>query len=56
MKQHEAHTGSVSRRCPDTRKAERLLGYNPKMNWKTGVKATVKWYVDYIQNGGEVFE
>lgn len=53
---HEAHSGSVSRRCPDTSKAEKLLNYYPKTNWKDGVKITVEWYVDYIKNGKLIFE
>jgi len=51
-----AHSGSVSRRCPDTSKAERMIGYKPKVNWEEGVKKTVEWYVDYIQSGSDVFE
>jgi UDP-glucose 4-epimerase len=50
------HDGSVSRRCPDTTKAEKLLGYSPKTNWKIGVEKTVKWYVDYYQSGKDIFE
>lgn len=51
-----AHSGSVSRRCPDTTKAENMIGYSPKVQWKAGVKKTVDWYVDYIQSGKDVFE
>ncbi|HQU71417.1 MAG TPA: NAD-dependent epimerase/dehydratase family protein, partial [Calditrichia bacterium] len=32
--QVEAISGSVSRRCPDTRKAERELGYLPAVSWQ----------------------
>ncbi|MBO6622619.1 MAG: NAD-dependent epimerase/dehydratase family protein [Balneola sp.] len=51
-----AHSGSVSRRCPDTSKAEKMIGYSPNVHWEEGVKKTVEWYVNYIQSGSEVFE
>lgn len=51
-----AHSGSVSRRCPDTSKAENMIGYTPKVHWEEGVKKTVDWYVNYIQSGKNVFE
>jgi UDP-glucose 4-epimerase len=53
---HEAPPGSVSRRCPDTSKAEQLLGYTPQVHWKEGVKKTVEWYVNYIKSGNVIFE
>jgi nucleoside-diphosphate-sugar epimerase len=52
----DAHSGSVSRRCPDTSKAEKLIGYKPAVGWKDGVKETVDWYVDYLESGKNVFE
>jgi UDP-glucose 4-epimerase len=52
----EAHSGSVSRRCPDTTKASELFGYQPKTGWKDGVEQTVSWYVDYLEAGKDVFE
>ncbi|MCB0482528.1 MAG: NAD(P)-dependent oxidoreductase [Flavobacteriales bacterium] len=52
----EAHSGSVSRRCPDVSKARRMLSYAPKTDWKVGVKKTVAWYVDYLKAGKNVFE
>jgi UDP-glucose 4-epimerase len=52
----DAHSGSVSRRCPDTTKASNLFGYQPKTGWKDGVKQTVSWYVDYLESGKDVFE
>lgn len=52
----DAHSGSVSRRCPDTFKAEKLIGYKPTIDWKEGVKGTVDWYVDYLKSGKNVFE
>lgn len=51
-----AHSGSVSRRCPDTKKAERIIGYTPKIQWKEGVKKTVDWYKEYVESGNNVFE
>jgi nucleoside-diphosphate-sugar epimerase len=50
------HSGSVSRRCPDTSKAARVFGYSPKTGWKAGVKKTVEWYKAYIEAGKDVFE
>lgn len=51
-----AHSGSVSRRCPDTAKAEKMIGYKPNVQWEEGVKKTVEWYVNYINSGYDVFE
>jgi UDP-glucose 4-epimerase len=53
---HAAPSGSVSRRCPDTSKAEQLLDYRPQVHWKEGVKKTVEWYVNYIRSGKLIFE
>lgn len=50
------HDGSVSRRCPDTTKAEKLLDYKPETHWKEGIRKTVEWYVSYYQSGKDVFE
>jgi len=52
----KAHSGSVSRRCPNTQKAERVFGYKPLINWKDGVSRTVDWYIDYINSGKDIFE
>lgn len=52
----DAPEGSVSRRCPDTSLATELFCYEPKVDWKEGVKDTVKWYVDYLKSGGRVYE
>jgi len=46
--QAPTYPGSVSRRCPDISKAKRVLGYNPKVDWKDGLEATVEWYKDYF--------
>lgn len=51
-----APEGSVSRRCPDTSLATELFGYEPKVEWKQGVKDTVEWYLDYLKSGGNVYE
>lgn len=51
-----AHSGSVSRRCPDTSKAQKMIGYSAKVQWEEGVKKTVDWYVDYLKSGSDVFE
>jgi nucleoside-diphosphate-sugar epimerase len=51
-----APSGSVSRRCPDISKAKKLLGYVPKTDWKTGVKKTNDWYINYLESGKNVFE
>jgi UDP-glucose 4-epimerase len=40
--------GSVSRRCPDISKARKDFGYSPKVDWKSGVTLTIKWYKDYL--------
>lgn len=52
----ESHPGSVSRRCPNTQKAEKILGYKPKVKWKDGVNKTIKWYTEYISSGKNIFE
>ena len=51
-----APSGSISRRCPDTTKISMLLGYQPSVNWREGVKRTVEWYLDYLNSGGDVYE
>ena len=47
---HQAPTypGSVSRRCPNISKARRVLGYNPRVDWKVGLETTVNWYKNYF--------
>ena len=52
----EAHPGSVMKRCPDINKAMSILNYKVLSNWKDGVKKTVKWYVEYINSGGKIYE
>ena len=46
----ETYPGSVSRRCPDITKAKTLLNFNPKVNWRDALVATIDWYVDYFKN------
>ncbi|HUR65296.1 MAG TPA: NAD(P)-dependent oxidoreductase [Chitinophagaceae bacterium] len=50
------YPGSVSRRCPDIRKARTQLGYEAKVNWKEGVKKTFEWYNQYLESGHLVYE
>jgi UDP-glucose 4-epimerase len=50
------YPGSVSRRCPDITKARKQLGYEPKVNWKDGLKITMDWYKEYLQAGKLVYE
>jgi UDP-glucose 4-epimerase len=56
FERQEAPSGSVSRRCPNTAKANKMIGYDPKVQWQEGVKNTVNWYVNYINSGSEIFE
>ena len=50
------YPGSVSRRCPDITKAKEEFGYKPLVPWKAGVETTIRWYMDYIEQGLEVYE
>ena len=50
------YPGSVARRCPDISKAQRDLNYEPKVNWKDGLKRTIDWYIDYLENNKELHE
>ena len=34
MRLAPTYPGSVSRRCPDLTKARKMLGFNPKTDWK----------------------
>ena len=42
--------GSVSRRCPDTRKAAEELGHATKVSWQEGLIETITWYKHYYEN------
>lgn len=48
--------GSVERRAPDISKANRILGYQPKISWKTGLERTVKWYENFFKINEEARE
>ena len=48
------YPGSVSRRCPDISKAEKLLCYNPLIDWKVGLANTVRWYQKYFDKNNAV--
>lgn len=50
------YPGSVARRCPDISKAQKELGYEPKVHWKDGLKRTIDWYVDYLNSNKELHE
>jgi len=43
------HKGGTNRRCPDVSKIS-LLGYKPECNLNKGLKETIKWYVDNMDN------
>ena len=43
-------SGSVSRRCPKINKANKHLNYFPKIDLKTGLDKTLKWYKNYLTN------
>lgn len=50
------YPGSVSRRCPDITKARKQLGYEPETEWKDGLKKTIEWYNQYLEQGNKVYE
>ncbi|MAD96972.1 MAG: hypothetical protein CMB99_06555 [Flavobacteriaceae bacterium] len=50
------YPGSVARRCPDISKSQNELGYRPSIDWKTGLKRTIEWYVDYLNNNVDLHE
>ena len=50
------YPGSVARRCPDIAKARRVLGYEPQVSWQDGLKTTVEWYRQYLEQGKAVYE
>ena len=43
----EPRPGEVKRLIADGTKAQKLLGWEPKYNFKTGLKELVQWYKDY---------
>ena len=42
-----SRSGSVSRRCPDTRKLYKLTGHEPIVPLDEGLRQTLAWYTDY---------
>jgi len=46
-------SGSVSRRCPDTTKIERLTGFSPKVFLSEGLRRTYEWYKDKLTRNQE---
>ncbi|MFK7776455.1 MAG: NAD-dependent epimerase/dehydratase family protein, partial [Saprospiraceae bacterium] len=50
------YPGSVARRCPDTKKAETQLGFDPKVGWEEGLKITMDWYKAFFESGKKTFE
>jgi nucleoside-diphosphate-sugar epimerase len=50
------YPGSVSRRCPDITKARTQLGFEPEVLWKEGLKKTIEWYNQYLEEGNKVYE
>ncbi len=50
------YPGSVNRRCPDISKAKKILGFEPAVMWKEGLKKTVAWYNQYLEQGKLVYE
>jgi UDP-glucose 4-epimerase len=50
------YPGSVSRRCPDITKAKTQLGFAPEVKWKDGLRKTLDWYNQYLEQGNKVYE
>ena len=42
--------GDVKITLSDTTLLKKLTGYNPKTNYKTGIRKFLKWYLDYYKN------
>lgn len=36
--------GDVRRHCADVSKAQKMLGFSPKISWERGIEETVRWY------------
>lgn len=43
--------GSVDRRCPNINKLKKLTYYKPKINLKTGIELTHRYYYKYFKKG-----
>jgi nucleoside-diphosphate-sugar epimerase len=46
----EPRPGDVRKTCADISKAKELLGWQPKINFKQGLKETVNWFKDSIES------
>ena len=42
--------GDVKITLSDTTLLKKLTGYNPKTNYKTGIRKFLKWYLLYYKN------
>ena len=42
--------GDVRETLSNTSLLKQITGYNPKTNYKLGIKKFIKWYLDYYQN------
>jgi nucleoside-diphosphate-sugar epimerase len=49
------YPGSVSRRCPDTGKAQKELNYTPKVSMADGIRKTVNWYRVFFDSGEPIW-
>ena len=47
--------GEPQRRCPDISKIQNTLGYQPKVNLKTGLARTIAWYRDILEDDKTTF-
>lgn len=45
--------GDVQRTCANIHKAQKLLGYDPKVSINEGIKNTVEWYLSWSQNNND---
>lgn len=45
IEQHPMQAGDVERTYADITKAQKLIGYNPKVEFKEGVREFCKWYI-----------
>jgi nucleoside-diphosphate-sugar epimerase len=42
---HPLPKDDPKRRCPDTGKVERLVGWKPNVSFEEGLERTIKWFV-----------
>lgn len=50
------YPGSVSRRGADITKAKNELGFDPKTNWREGLKPMLDWYTNYYHENPQALE